>query len=556
MSKALFFNAMPDNNSETGYDRNYNADDLSDFLSIVCDTGVVKTNNDASGNPQGLKVVAASGMAVNVNTGKAVIKGKAFINDTLQSFTLSANGTSYNRYDYIVVKFDNNVSARNITLELREGTSDLPTASALANTTTVKELMLAYITVAPSAKSIAQTNITDTRGNTELCPWFTAAKGYDDYYDAAMQTHESTVTLGSISDTVVTELPSNLYNSKYSLIEVYTNGIKEPATAFTASVSGGYVVIKFIAQKGVGTKVTTILNNFIDGEGMATALAQYTQLLQDVAALKTAGEYNYICNGVNDNILISNLVQNFMSANFYHSLRLHVVGSFGFSAMASGAGTSANPYKLFDFGTFADVPKPRVILDFSSCNEIAVNVTSGKYTTIFGGTAIEVIGANVYASNTDAGTVIRVFDTSAIRVKADNCRFWVTSYQNGIIAWNGTFNNCRGSIANVAENSYCFQPSTSGVIKVNGGEYYAYTGNAAKQSAIVGQSGTDAVSILYGVSAPTLARSGFYQTNSLLQWVGGGIMCSTDLVSELPMIVVSGISNIRGTIAKSKANVW
>ena len=89
-----------------------------------------------------------------------------------------------------------------------------------------------------------------------------------------------------------------------------------------------------------------------------------------------------------------------------------------------------------------------------------------------------------------------------------------------------------------------------------GGEYYAYTGDANLQSAVVGQSGADAVSILYAVSAPTLARGGYYQTNSILQWVGGGVLSCTDLISELPMIVVSGISNIRGTIAKSKNNVW
>ena len=525
----------------------------SDFLSIVCDIGVVKTNNDASGKPQGLKVTA-SGRTINVNAGKAVINGKVFINDALESFTVEANGTASTRYDYVVVKYDNNVSARNITLELRKGTNTKPTAAVLAQNNgqnKVYELMLAYIAIAPSASTVT---IEDTRGNETLCPWFTAVKGYDDYYDAAMQTHESTVPYST--NPVITTLPSALYNEKYSLIEVYTNGIKEAETAYTASVSGGYIVITFATAKAVGAKITVVLNNFIDGEGMSTALAQYNQLVADVTALKASGEYNYICNGVNDNILISNLVKAFMGLDFYHSLKLHIIGHFGFTQMASGTGTSTNPYKLFDLGTFADVPKPRAIIDFSNCKEIAVSVESGKYTTIFGGTAIEIVGANVYASNTDVGTVIRVFDTSAKRVKADDCRFWITAYQYGQIAWGGTFNNCRGSIANVTENSYCFQPSTTDAIKVIGGEYYAYTGDANKQSAIVGQSSTDAVTILYGVSAPTLARSGYYQTNSLLQWVGGGMLNCTDLISALPMIVVSGISNIRGTIAKSKTNVW
>jgi hypothetical protein len=552
--KALFFNALPDAESATGYDRNYNADDLSDFLSMVCDTGVVKTNNDASGNAQGLKVVAASGMAINVNAGKAAIKGKAVINEALESLTVAANGTASNRYDYVVIKYDNNVSARNITLELRTGTSSIPTVASLTRNAKVYELMLAYITVAPSVASIAQTNITDTRGDADLCPWFTAAKGYDEYYDAAMETHESTVTLGSITNTVITDLPSRLYNEKYSLIEVYTNGIKEPESAFTASVSGGYIVITFTAQKAAQTKVTVILNNFIDGEGMQTALAQYTQLVQDVADLKASGEYNYICNGVNDNILISNLVKAYLQGGTdYGSMKLNVIGNIGMSAPAVGTGTNTNPYGWFDFNAQSN---RNVIIDFSRCGQIAPTIANGTYNCIFSTYNAHIIGATVIAANTGTDTVIRISETASGAVKFENCRFDIVCYKYGIIAVRGTFINCRGSIVNIIENSYCFQPSTYGVVRIIGGEYYSYTGDANKQSSIVGQSSADAVCILYGVSAPTSARSGYHQTHSLLQWTGGGELRCTDLISALPMIVVAGIAEIRGTITKSKTNVF
>ena len=39
--KGLFFNALPDSTSPTGYDRNYSADDISDWFSIVCTTHLV-----------------------------------------------------------------------------------------------------------------------------------------------------------------------------------------------------------------------------------------------------------------------------------------------------------------------------------------------------------------------------------------------------------------------------------------------------------------------------------------------------------------------------------
>lgn len=557
MSKALFFNALPDQTQATGYDRNYNADDLSDFLSIVCDTGLVKTNNDASGNPQGLKVVAASGMTVNVNAGKAVIKGKAFINEALEAFTVNANGTNTTRYDYIVLKYDNNVNARNIKLELRTGTSRRVYSNELVRNDKVYELLLAHITVEPSVTSITQSNIMDTRGDAAACPWFTAVKGYDNYYDAIVEKHESTVAYST--NPVVTTLPSRLYNAKYSLIDVYTNGIKEPKEVdgkanYTYSASGGYITITFASAKTVGAKITVVMSNFIDGEGMATALAQYTQLVQDVANLNAVGEFNYVCNGVNDNILISNIVKAYLQGGTdYGSLKLNVIGNIGMSAPARGTGTSTNPYGWFDFAVTSN---RNVIVDFSRCGQIAPTISNGTQTYIFYTENATIIGASVTASNTSVDTVIRISDAGSGATKFDNCRFWITAYKNGLIGLRGTYTNCRGSVANTTENSYCFMPTSNGVIKIIGGEYYAYTGDANKQSAVVGQSGADAVSILYGVSAPTVASSGFYQTNSLLQWAGGGVLRCTDLISALPMVVVASIAEIRGTITKSKTSVW
>jgi hypothetical protein len=553
MSKALFFNAIPDATSQTGYDRNYNADDLSDWLSMVCENGVVKTNS-VNNDPQGLKVVAANGMALNVNVGRAAIKGKAFLNNSAESFTITSNGTTSNRYDYIVVKYDNNVSVRDIKLELRTGTSAIPTVSRLTRNDKVYELMLAYIKVAPSVTSITQADITDTRGNADLCPWFTATKGYEEYYDAIVQTYESTVTLSGITNTAITTLPSVLYNSKYSLIEVYTNGIKEPKTAYTTSLSGGYIVITFTSQKASGSKITVVLDNFIDGEGMGTALAQYTQLVQDVAALNAAGEFNYICNGVNDNVLIGDIVRAYLSGGTdYGSMKLNIIGNIGMSVPAKGTGATTNPYAWFNFAVESN---RNIVIDFTRCGQIAPTIINGSYNHIFDIYNAHIIGATVIASNTSVDTVIRINGSASGAIKFDNCRFYITAYKNGLVGLRGTYTNCRGSVANVTENSYCFLPSSNGVVKIIGGEYYAYTGDANKQSAVVGQSGADAVSILYGVSAPTSARSGFYQTNSVLQWAGGGILSCTDLISALPMIVVSGISNIRGTITKSKNDVW
>jgi hypothetical protein len=146
-----------------------------------------------------------------------------------------------------------------------------------------------------------------------------------------------------------------------------------------------------------------------------------------------------------------------------------------------------------------------------------------------------------------------VFGVGIGEIRADNCRFFITAYQDATISYIGTFNNCRGSITNSVNNSFCFIPNTNGLLRVIGGEYYAYTADSSKISALIGQSGADAVSICYGVNMPTSARGGYYQTHSIYQYTGGGVLSCTDLVSTLPLSVISGLSNIRGTIAKSKA---
>lgn len=545
--KSLFFNALPDPTFETGYDRNYNADDISDWFSIVCDTGVLQGQNKT-----GLQVTAGTGLQVNVAAGKATIKGKGYVNNSIATLSLAAAPTGANpRYDMIVLRMNNTQtkSARNIQLMVITGTSAVPSVSNLTRNDTIYDLMLAYVVVQPNATSISQ--IVDKRGDATLCPWFTAVKGYDDYYDAIIQQFESDVTLSTTSRNVVTDLPSNLYNENYSIVDVYVNGLREEEDNYTLNVSSSYITIVFNSAKNSGAEICVILKNFIDGEGLSTAISQYNQFVQDVATLKAANSYTYVCNGLTDNVDLTNMARAFLTGgNDYGSMRINVVGTFGYSAMAYGDGSSANPYRLFNLaGTF----NRRIILDFTNCSAIVVNAPAGKYSVIFATQNLQVIGANIQAYGTQANTTIKMFSNSSGYVRCQRCRFWLETYSGGNIAATGTFIGCRGSVLNVDGASYCFQPADSSLLRIEGGEYYAYTGNSSSKSAIVGQSNANACSILYGVNAPTNERSGYYQTYALYQVGNAGWMNCTDIITTLPLSVVSGKSNIRGTIPLSKA---
>ncbi len=541
--KSLFYNAFKSSKYPTGYDRNYNADDLSDWFSIVCDTGVLKG---------GLKVKpATSGLKVIVESGKATIKGKGYINESELELSLETAPTgTKNRYDLIVLRKDNTPveNARRTYLKVITGTDTIPTVSDLTRDSNIYDLLVAYVIVRPSATSINVSDIVDCRGKAGLCPYFTAVKGYDDYYDAIIQQFESETTLDSASVLVTTDIASSLYNEKYSLVDVYTNGLKEAQGQYSVSTSGGFITITFTTAKSAGSKINVVLSNFIDGEGMSTALKQYNTLVNDVATLKTSEKNIYVCNGKVDNLAITKIVNDFIDGGTdYGSMRLKIVGNFEFGGFAGGDGTSASPYKVFDFHS----GNRKVILDFSDCSEIMLE--GQKYTVFFNATNLKVEGLSLIMSGQKEGVTLRVFNNvSGGNIECVGCRFWLNGYQDSIIAVNGTFTNCRGSVSNVVNNSYCFLPSAVGILRLYGGEYYAYTGNSSAKSAVVGQSQNDAVSILYGVNAPTVSRSGYYQTNSIYQ-LGGMVNC-TDLISTLALSVVSGQSNVRGTITANKPN--
>lgn len=543
--KSLFFNALPDSDFETGYDRNYNADDISDWFSIVCDTGVLKG---------GLQVTAGTGLSVNVAVGKATIKGKGYVNNSIASFTLEAAPTGANpRYDMIVLRMDNTQvkSARRIYLMAVTGTSSIPSVSDLTRNDSIYDLLLGYVVVQPNATSISQ--IEDTRGDEELCPYFTAVKGYDDYYDAIIQQFESDITMASTSTSVVTDLPTKLYNEKYSIVDVYVNGLREEEDNYTLNTNSSYITIVFDSAKNSGAEINVILKNFIDGEGLSTAISEYNQWVEDVATLKEANSYTYVCNGLTDNQQITNIVNEFINGGSdYSSLELKIVGTFGcnngtqYPVSVGGNGTSDSPYRLFNFVT----GNRKVILDFSNCSNINLTI-SGVYMNIFSLTSttnLKVKGLNLIANGTTSGTSIKVFSNSVV---CEDSRFWINGYTASYIATSGTFTNCRASVSNASGNSYCFL--NTDLLRLIGGEYLAYTGSSSSRSAVVGQSAANSVSIIYGINAPTIARTSYYQTNSLYQVGSNNYINCTDMISALPLYVTTGYSNIRGTIPYSKS---
>ena len=561
-----FYNAMKVNGS---YDRKYNAEDYKNVFSAFLADGVRRSGLDDF-------KVSASGLVLTVNLGYAICGGRWVRLDANYTFDAIVPPVgSYSRRDAVVLRVDSNEATRAASLLYRTGVAaSSPVAPSKDTTTGVTELIIATVLVTPSATAVT---VTDTRPDKNLCGWITTPVGYDDYFTSLDSQFDDwfadtkntlasvtlfkqyvwrTVLEGSASS-VIFSIPQ--YTSGGTdIIQVYVNGLLEiegvdytlSGSTITFGTGGGGTGTKI-----AGTEIVVICYKSIDGTGLGSVSDEITELQNDMAVLTNTNDYKYVCNGTNDNVLLSEIAQTWLNGGTdYACKKISVYGTFGCSAAYGGEGTSANPYSWISVGTDSNTNR-RIIFDFSCCGQISLPIASGTVNTVFHGYNAHIIGANVIVNQSGSGTIVKVFGSSAGAVYAENCRFWLTCYQDSVISNTGTFVNCRGNVANTINNTYCFLPFSGSLLRLNGGEYYAYTAASTAKSAVVGQNGADAVSILNGVNAPTAARSGYYQTNSIIQFDGGGIMNCNDLVSALIVTVVSGISNIRGTISKSKPNL-
>lgn len=540
--KSGFFNALLSNGQ---YDRTYSADDYCNAFRMVANTGVCYSNDDE------LKVTV-SGMRVSVSAGRAIIDGHYYINDSVHnSFTVPIAPTGdNNRIDRVVLRLDSNVATRSIKLVYKTGAAAVnPSAPSLTRSGGVYEIALADIRVSAGDTSISAGNVTDRRDNNDYCGWVSVPVPV---VPTLLKKYVWRTTLTTATNAVQFDIPQ--YDATGTdIANVYVNGLLEVET-HDYTLSGRTITFK--ANKTAGTEIIVTVFKSIDGSGLGSVADEVTQLQNDVALLNASSQYDYYCNGIDDNVQLSTLAAALLAdgATNYDTVTVRVIGAIGVKAANGGAGTASNPYQWFKLGG-TEVTNKRIIFDFADCTQITVPIAAGTHNIIFYGASVHVINASVVCSQTATDTTIKIFNTENGVVYCENCRFWITSYNGCYIARTGTFKNCRGSVANSVNNSYCFYPSSDGLLRVVGGEYYAYTGAASAVSAIIGQSGADAVSILGGVNAPTNARSGYYQTNAIYQVSGGGVVCCTDMITALPLSVITGISNIRGTIAKSKPNL-
>lgn len=155
MEKSSFFNSVSG-------DRVYRAEEWAEYFASFIGNGVFPVPSTS------LQVVAGSGMAVAVKTGKAWINGYFYYNTSDLPVTLATADGVLNRIDRIVVRWD--LTERKISVAVKSSTpATSPVAPALQRDADTYELCLADVLVSAGVTAISQANITDRRLDGSLC---------------------------------------------------------------------------------------------------------------------------------------------------------------------------------------------------------------------------------------------------------------------------------------------------------------------------------------------------------------------------------------------------
>lgn len=144
-------------------DRTYTAKQFSQFFDGILSEGVFEKIGDE------FNVTAASGMLVNVGIGRAWLKKKWALNDSVLPVAIAAAEPILNRVDTVIFAIDE--TSRTIEITTVKGTpASAPTAPALTNTAEHFEYRIADVYIPATSTSISNDNISNFVG-TEALPY-------------------------------------------------------------------------------------------------------------------------------------------------------------------------------------------------------------------------------------------------------------------------------------------------------------------------------------------------------------------------------------------------
>lgn len=149
------------------HDRVYNAEEFSVPVRALIDTGVLEGAGDS------LEVTAdGSTMKTTIGSGVAFINGRFAENTSTKSHTHDTEAVGVDRIDRIVIRLDLRPEARSIDSFVKKGVASTnPAPPALQRDENVYEISLAQVYIRGGQSFIDPADITDERGDEDVCPW-------------------------------------------------------------------------------------------------------------------------------------------------------------------------------------------------------------------------------------------------------------------------------------------------------------------------------------------------------------------------------------------------
>lgn len=305
-------------NSISG-DRTYNADQMTTYFEGLVSDGVYENIGDR------FRVTTANSMAVNIGSGRALLRSRWVKNDAVLTMSIDAADVQFARYDAVVLRLDLTESGRDIDVAVIKGTpAPYPQVPNLTRTDDVYELLLAAVHVRKNANMILQSDIADMRSSSQ-CGWVTGLidqvdtsdlfaqwqTAYSDYYaqsTAAFDSYlaEKTVAFNTWFDSLTATLNVDTSIAKYqNSVSVigYTTEIAIGIEQYNADsdilmvYSNGVLMIEN-DEYTIGTNSITLARPF-DGDNIVTFIVLKNNIGRSVII---AGEAVSICYGTANGI--------------------------------------------------------------------------------------------------------------------------------------------------------------------------------------------------------------------------------------------------------------
>ena len=359
---SYFFNAELKNGK---YDREYSALDLTNYLRKIVSDGVFP-------NPSSnLQVQAQSGMNIVVKAGEGMGLGHKIVNNNDLILTVEQSDVALNRLDRVVYYVD--FINRLMGIRIKKGTLGAsPVAPELTRNEDVYEYSLATILVNKQVTSISQSNITDTRGDSNVCGWVVGLikevdtstlfdqwntafdektddfsqqiannqNEFNQWFENVKNTLSTATLLRTFKSLYKTQkenetvIPINIpqYKNEYDILEVYINGLRLNDTDYIINLETSTVTL----SKGIdviGTPIECVVYKSVDGSKAETVIQQVEEL-QQTKADKQVSRVTLLATGWTDKKQVLNV-----SGVLPNSILIVDTGNGGIRATEQGTGT-------------------------------------------------------------------------------------------------------------------------------------------------------------------------------------------------------------------------